>query len=373
MLLDVDPQARAAAELAPDVVLAGPTPRLLDEWQVAPALWNHVRRAVDARRKPGQFILTGSAVPADDVTRHVGAGRMARLRMRPMSLWESGHGTGTVSVGRLLRKGPVAVPDPGLTVPALAERIAIGGWPALRGLGLKAALRANRDYLDETRRADLERTDGTRRDPQRVARLLESLARNVATPALVTTLGADSGGADGALADETVRAYLDALARVMVVEDQPAWSPRLRSRTRLRSAAKRHFVDPSLAVAAMRATPDRLLRDLEWMGFLFESLVVRDLRTHAQAYGATVHHYRDGAGLEVDAVVVSDDGGWAAFEVKLGHGQVEQAAANLRAFAERVDTRRLGAPTTLAVITGSGAGYVRKDGVAVLPIGALRD
>ncbi len=371
VLLDVDANAVTAVEVAPAVVLDGATPRLIDEWQVSPAVWNHVRRAVDARRRPGQFILTGSAVPSDDVTRHTGAGRMARLRMRPMSLFESGHATGAISLRRLLRGQSKAVADPGMTVPDVIERIVVGGWPALCHLSVPSAQRAMRDYLDEVRRADLARVVVGRRDPDRVAKLLASLGRTVATPALLSTLGADAGGADGALADETVRGYLDALGRLMIVEDQPAWSPKLRSRSRLRTAVKRHFVDPALAVAALRATPDRLLKDLEWTGFLFESLVVRDLRVLSQAQGAEVAHYRDNTGLEVDAIVSAPDGTWAAFEVKLGQSRIEEAAGNLLTFASRIETRAVGPPAALGVIVASGAGYRRRDGVAVIPIGAL--
>ncbi len=352
-------------------MIDGPTPRLLDEWQVEPSVWNHVRRAVDDRARPGQFILTGSAVPADDVTRHTGAGRIARLTMRPMSLFEAGRSNGAISLADLLDGRITSSADPGLTVTDVAEEVAIGGWPGLRDRPLPDALRAVRGYLTEIARVDVGRVDGTRRDPDRVARLLRSLARNVATHAAATTLAADAGGADGPLKDDTVRDYLHALERLMVVEDQPAWAPHLRSKQRLRTAPKRHFVDPSLAVAALRATPERLLHEINVLGFLFESLVVRDLRVYAQAADAQVLQYRDSGGLEVDAIVEAGDGRWMAFEVKLGQGQVDEAAAGLLRFAERVDTARCGRPALLGVIVATGYGYRRKDGVAVLPIGAL--
>lgn len=371
VLLDVDANARAAVSVAPDLVLGGPTPRLLDEWQVEPSLWNLVRRAVDARHAPGQFILTGSAVPADDVTRHTGAGRILRVRMRPMSLLESGRSSGAVSLARLMRGEMDPTPDPGLTVSELATEMAVGGWPAIRTLPVEAALRAMRAYVDEIRRVDIHRVDETRRDPQRVGRLLAALARHVSTPVTLTRLGADAGGGDGALQGETVRDYLDALHRLMVVEDQPAWGPHVRSRVRLRTSPTRHFVDPALAVAAARATPARLLADLEWMGLLFESLVVRDLRIHAQPLNAEVRHYRDDSGLEVDAIVEGADGAWAAFQVKLGHRWVDEAAASLLKFAAQVDTGRCGAPRMLGVIVAAGMGYRRADGVAVIPVGAL--
>ena len=371
VLLDVDANARAAVALAPDVVLAGKVPRLIDEWQVEPDIWNHIRRAVDDRQAPGQFILTGSALPADDITRHTGAARITRLRMRPMTLFETGHSTGTISLAALLSHDPSPGTDSGLTIPEIATRVAVGGWPSLRTLGVPQALQVVRDYLGEIRRVDISRVEGIRRDPDRVGRLMISLARNVATTVTIRALADDAGGSDGPLKEDTVRAYLAALERLMIVEEQPAWAPHLRSRSILRTAAKRHFVDPSLAVAAMRATPDRLLHELKWLGFLFESMVTRDLRVYAQANDAVVRHYRDNTGLEVDAIVESASGPWAAFEVKLGQQQVDSAAEKLLAFANRVDTTRCGAPATLAVVVGTGYGYVRPDGVAVIPIGAL--
>jgi predicted AAA+ superfamily ATPase len=371
VLLDIDANARQAIAVDPALVLDGPTPRLLDEWQIEPSIWNHVRRAVDARSDPGQFILTGSAVPADDITRHTGAGRIGRLRMRPMSLFESGAASGGISLAELLEGRMNSSADPGLTVAGIAEEVSRGGWPGLRGRGVRGALLAVRDYVEEIARVDVSRVDGTHRDPGRVARLLASLARNVGTHAAATTLAKDAGGADGPLKDDTVRDYLAALERLMVVEDQPAWAPHLRSSHRLRTAPKRHFVDPSLAVAALRATPARLLGDLNLLGFLFESLVVRDLRVYAQAADAQVLQYRDSSGLEVDAIVEAGDGRWMAFEVKLGHGQIDAAAASLLRFAERVDTARCGAPALLGVIVATGYGYRRKDGVAVIPIAAL--
>jgi uncharacterized protein len=371
VLLDVDVNARQAIAVDPALVLDGPTPRLIDEWQIEPTIWNHIRRAVDDRSDPGQFILTGSAVPADDVTRHTGAGRIARLRMRPMSLFEAGRSTAHTSLAELLDGRISQTADPGLTVVDIAEELALGGWPGLRGRGVLDGQLAVRDYLDEIARVDVGRVDATHRDPSRVSRLLSSLARNIATSAAATTLARDAGGAEGPLKDDTVREYLGALERLMVIESQPAWAPHLRSKYRLRTAPKRHFVDPSLAVAALRATPDRLLSDLSLLGFLFESLVVRDLRIYAQAADAQVLHYRDSGGLEVDAIIEAGDGRWMAFEVKLGHGQIDDAAATLRRFAARIDKARCGSPALLGVIVASGYGYRREDGVAVIPIGAL--
>ncbi|MGD2121379.1 MAG: DUF4143 domain-containing protein [Gemmatimonadota bacterium] len=371
VLLDVDENARRAIEADPRLVLEGEVPRLLDEWQLEPAIWNDVRRAIDDRGKPGQFILTGSALPQDDVSRHTGAGRLTRVRMRPMTLFETGHSSGEVSLGNLLHGIPSGSSEPGLTVPQLAELIAIGGWPGNLDLGVEQKLRAVRDYLEEIRRVDIRRVDGTGRDPNKVGRLLRSLARNVATYAGFTTLATDTAGPDGELKRHTVSEYLGALERLLVVENQPPWAPHLRSKSRLRSSDKLHFVDPSLAVAALRANPDRLLEDMKLLGFLFESLVIRDLRAYAQAADASVYQYRDNTGLEIDAIVETAAGGWAAFEIKLGAGRIDQGVASLLRFAERVDPKRSGRPATLAVVTGTGYGYVRDDGVCVIPVGAL--
>jgi uncharacterized protein len=296
---------------------------------------------------------------------------LTRLRMRPMSLFETAHSTGNVSLNALLNGEAPRAPDPGLTIPDLAERIAIGGWPGLLDRTTAQALQAIRDYLDEIRRIDVGRVDGSHRDPEKVGRVLRALARNVSTYVATRTLAADAGGEEGALARDTVSDYLASLERLMVIEDQPAWAPHLRSRSILRSSPKRHFVDPSLAVAALRATPERILSDMNLLGFLFESLVIRDLRIYAQAADATVLQYRDNTGLEVDAIVEAADGRWAAFEIKLGGRLVEEAAVNLRKFADRVDVRKLGEPAALAVIVATGFAFQRDDRVSVLPIGAL--
>ncbi len=321
--------------------------------------------------RPGQFILTGSAVPADDITRHTGAGRITRLQMRPMTLFEVGTSSGEVSLAQLFEGEAAHSADRGLTVTDLAHEIAVGGWPGFRDLNIDRALRAVRDYLEEIRRVDVSRVEDTRRDPGKIGQLLRSLARNTATYAAATTLAHDTGGADGPLKDDTVRAYLDVLERLMIVEDQPAWAPHLRSRYTLRRAAKRHFVDPSLAVAALRATPERLLGDMKLLGFLFESLVVRDLRVYAQATDARVLQYRDSHGVEVDAIVEAADGRWAAFEIKLGSGQIDSAATNLQRFVSQIDTKKCDSPAVLGVIVGTGYGYRREDGIMVVPIGAL--
>ena len=371
VLLDVDAAARHAISIDPALVLEGRTPRLIDEWQLEPAIWNHIRRAVDERAKPGQFILTGSAVPADEITRHGGAGRLTRLRMRPMSLTETGHSTGAISIKDLLNGKIPHSPDPGLTIEKLSERITAGGWPGLLDRNPEESLQAVRDYLGEICRVDVGRVDQRRRDPEKVGRLLRSLARNQSTYVSVATLASGTGGGEGPIKEDTAQEYLDALARLMIIEDLPPWAPHLRSRSRVRSAPKRLFVDPSLAVAALHATPERLLKDLNLMGFLYEALVIRDLRIYTQAVDAQVLQYRDNTGMEADAIVESSDGRWAAFEIKLGSGMADEAAANLLKFAQRVDTTKCGKPCILAVIVGSGYGYMRPDGVAVIPIGAL--
>lgn len=371
VLLDIDPAARLALEVEPGLVLEGARPRLLDEWQVAPELWNQVRRAVDAADHPGQFLLTGSAVPAEDASRHTGAGRFAFLRMRPMCLVETGASSGAVSLRDLFDGAAPSVVDPGLSLRDLSGLIGRGGWPAQQERSLQAACRAARDYLEQVRQVDISRVGERRLDPVRVGDLLRALGRHCATEAKLSTLAADTGGSDGSLDERTLSGYLQALERLMVIEDQPAWAPHLRSRARLRKAPKRHFVDPSLALAAMGAAPERLLQDLEWFGQVFESLVIRDLRVYSQGLEAEVFHYRDDYGLEVDAIVQLRDGRWGAIEIKLGEGQVEQAATNLKRFAEQIDSQRSGAPSFLAVICSKGYGYRRSDGVLVVPIGAL--
>lgn len=369
--LDVDTGARRAVEVDPTLVLAGATPRLLDEWQTAPELWNHVRRAIDDRGLPGQFILTGSATPADDLTRHTGAGRLSRLRMRTMSSYESGHANGDVSLAALLGGEACLSPDTGQRVADLATQVVVGGWPGNLGMNEPDAVRAATDYLREVHRSEIQSLDGGRRDPRKVASLLRAIARHVAAPAPTSALARDAGGLKGALDRDTAARYLDALDRLMVTEEQPAWTPHLRSRSQTRTAPKRHFVDPSLAAAALGATPAKLLRDVETLGLLFEALVVRDLRVYGQGIGGTVLHYRDNTGLEVDAIVENADGTWGAFEVKLGQARIDDAATSLLKFADRVDDRRTGPPARLVIVTGTGYAYDRPDGVAVVPIGAL--
>ena len=332
-----------------------------------------MRRAVDDADQPGLFILTGSAVPADDATRHTGAGRFGRLRMRPMSLAESDVSTREISIAGLLAGAGSESGDAGLGLHDLIEEVVRGGWPGFRRLELAAARRAVRDYLDQIRRTDVGAVDGVRRDPERVGLVLQSIARNTATQASLTSIARGAAGGDVTVIDDTAAGYLDALTRLMIVEDQPAWTPHLRSTYRLRTAPTRHFVDPSLAAAALNATPETLLADLNTFGLLFESMAVRDLRVYGQASEAHITHYRDSSGLEIDAVVTAATGAWAALEIKVAAAPevLDPAAANLLKFAERVDTSKRGAPVALGIVVGTGYGYVRPDGVHVIPIGAL--
>lgn len=372
--LDRDRAARRAGELNPALLLDGERPRLIDEWQLVKDVWNEVRGDVDDHpEETGRYILAGSAVPADDETRHTGSLRITRLRMRPMSLAESGHSSRDVSLAALFEGGEAEAADPGFDIHDIAERIVIGGWPALLRRAPADAMVATQGYLDETCRVDLGRLDGPRHDPENVARLLRSLARCVATEASASTIGADVAGINGqgAINYHTVIDYLKALTRLFVVEDLPAWSPALRSRGVLRSSVTRHFVDPSLAAAALGAGPDRLLRDPETLGFLFESLVIRDLRIYGEAVGASVSHYRENTGAEADAILQMRSGRWAAIEVKLGQGDIDKGANSLLRVATNVDADRHGSPAFLAVVTGWGYAYRRPDGVFVIPIGTL--
>lgn len=370
--LDRDESSLQALQVDPALVLTGEPPRLIDEWQLdGTRVWNHVRAQVDTRGVPGQFILTGSAVPNDDVRRHSGAGRFARLLMRPMSLYESADSSGAMSLRAMLAGGSPQAPSDPMTVQRIAELIVRGGWPLNLGMRVADAGAANRDYLRTIAEIDLPRISGPRRDPVRVTRFVQALARNTAMEHIVSRLASEAHGDDVSVSRLSAHEYQDALVRLMVLELQPAWSTHLRSRARLRDRPRTHLVDPSLAAAALDATPAKLLRDLNTLGLLFESLAIRDLRVYADAADASVYHYRDSDGLEVDAIVEARDGTWGAFEVKLGTGQIDQAAAKLLRFAEKVDATKVGAPAVLGVITMNGYGLTRSDGVVAIPIGAL--
>ncbi|MDE0370600.1 MAG: DUF4143 domain-containing protein [bacterium] len=360
------------AEADSAAVLQGATPRLLDEWQNAPRIWNRVRRECDDRAQFGQFVLTGSAAPHDDITRHTGVGRIARVLMRPMSLYESGGSTGSLSLRRLF-DGEAMFDQPSVVgLREVASSVCVGGWPGSLALEEVDARLAVADYVSEVVRLDIPSASGVRHRPAAVRRLMRSLARHVATEAKATTLVSDMGGKSVA-SRSSVNAYLDALERVFLVENQPAWSVGLRSRATLRRAPKRHFVDPSLAASMLRATPERLLADPATFGLLFESLVVRDLRIYSQPDRGEVFHYRDDTGLEVDAVIERDDGRWMAVEVKLSPAPdvVDEAAKSLRRLRDKVAADRVEDLALLMVVTSTGSAYRRSDDVQVTPITAL--
>lgn len=368
-----DDAALLLAASDPDAVIQGPTPRLLDEWQNAPQLWNRVRRECDDRPESGQFILTGSASPQDDVTRHTGTGRISRVLLRPMSLWETGGSCGAVSLTKLFEGEAVSwYPEsqPGLR--DVASAVCVGGWPQNLGQSEDDALPSVGDYVNEIIRADIPAASGVRHDPAMLRRLMQSLSLNVATEAKMTKLASDmdTGHPPGR---NTVSAYLDALRRVFVIEDQPAWSVSLRSKAILRREPKRHLVDPSLAAAMFRVTPERLLSDPATFGCLFESLVVRDLRVYSQPEGGMVFHYRDNTGLEADAVIELTDGSWIALEVKLSVDPraIDRAAETLLRLKEKVSRRRASELAALVVVTATGVAYRRPDGVQVVPVSAL--
>ena len=362
-----------AADTKPSLLLRGETPRLLDEWQLAPVLWDAVRFAVDERGRPGQFILTGSAVPLDNAARHTGTGRISRLLLRPMSLYESLESSGEVSLKSLF-EGPSEVEGASaLNIEGVAEALVRGGWPASVGEPCEIALKRIQDYVEAVINIDVSRVDEVEKNPHLVRALLRSLARNVSTPATMATIRQDISGDGASISDKTMASYLNALRRIFVVEDLPAWNPALRSKTALRTSPKRHFVDPSIATAVLRATPGGLLDDFNLFGLLFESLCLRDLRVYAQAIDGEVSHYRDKSGLEADAVVHLKDGRWGAVEVKMGAKEIETAAENLKTFSGKINPDKMRPPSFLLVLTAAGPAYRRRDGVSIVPISCLKD
>ncbi len=360
------------ASTKPSLLLQGETPRLIDEWQDALVLWNAVRFEVDQRRQMGQFILTGSAVPADDAHRHTGTGRIAKLRMRPMTLWESGESNGSVSLEKLFTSAPDIAAQAELTIEQLAFALCRGGWPISIGMKDKAALRIARNYVDEVVELDIHRVDGVEKNPQRVRKLLQSLARNISTMASNETIIQDVTIDDKTLSTATFASYMNALRRIFVVDNVEAWLPSLRSKTAIRTSPKRHFVDPSIAAVLLRTNPEGLLKDFKTFGFLFEDLCARDLRVYAQANDGDVYHYRDKNELECDLVISLRDGRWAGVEVKLGRNEEEDAAKNLLKLASKVDEQKMNKPSFLMILTAGQFAYRRDDGVYVVPIGCLK-
>ena len=367
-------QNRQLAELSPDLVLDGEAPRLIDEWQEVPPLWDAVRYRVDKTGRKGQFILTGSATPNHKGILHSGAGRIARLRMRPMSLFESGDSSGAVSLEALCR-GELAPAATGeVELRRLIGLIIRGGWPGSLGLAPEQAALLPAEYLNAVIDDDVYRMDGIKRDSAKMRLLLRSLARNESTTATNKTLVRDIRAVDEEDIDPaTVAAYLDIFRRLFITDDLPPFSAGISSSVRVKQAEKRHFADPSLACALLRATPEALLGDLETLGFLFEALCERDLRIYAEVFGAGLYHYQDYRNQEIDAVVELPDGSWSAFEIKLGANQIDAAATKLLEIRRQFEADPKGRPpVALCVICGlSSAAYRRPDGVFVVPITAL--
>ena len=369
--LDTNKNDRALAKADPALLLEGEKPLLIDEWQVEQDVWNAVRRAVDASKKFGEFILTGSAVLPDDDDTHTGAGRMRRLNVRPMTLFEKEISTGKISISELFNEEFTGTQTSSLTLNDMIEQVCSGGWPRFISLSPDDAQENMQAYLKEITHADLQRVDGVKRDPKRIERVLRSYARHISTQVETSTIASDVYRGSETDNLKTINGDLKVLERLMIIEELPAWSPHLRSRNTLRKSATRHFIDPCLATAMLGASPAKLLKDLNYFGLLFESLVLRDLRVYSQPLRAELSHYRDDKDLEVDIIIVLPDGRWAGVEVKLGTAWIDEGASNLLKMAERVDQDVNGAPTFLAVVTASGSAYQRKDGVLVLPIGLL--
>lgn len=366
---------RQESEINPESLLTGDQPRLIDEWQVAPRLRDAVRHYVDDHKGQGQFILTGSSVPIDaSETIHSGTGRFGWITMRPMSLFESGESTGEVSLSELFNSGTVSGSS-GIDIRKLAFLVCRGGWPEAVDMDEDVALGQAFDYIDAVVNKDMSRIDNVRRDPQKVRSLLRSYARNIGTQISQAALAGDTSVADAGISEETVSEYIRALRRLNVLEDVKAWNPNLRSKTVIRTSDTRYFVDSSLAAASLRIGPADLIQDLDTMGFLFEALVVRDLRVYAESIDGDVYHYRDNLGNECDIVIQLGDGRYALIEVKLGGDTlVEEGARSLKKVHRRIDTDRMGEPAFMAVVTGTEHfAYRRSDGIYVLPIGVLKN
>ena len=370
--LDQDEQVPLLIETAPQRLLIGKTPRLIDEWQEQPKIWNYIRHEVDNRQDVAQFILTGSANPDENVKMHSGAGRFTILDMRTMSWQELGFSSGKVSLNHLFEGVKIDSSDEPTELEFIVERLIIGGFPALMKKSWKQASDMNRSYVDLLAEVDMSRVSSIKRDPQKVRNLLRSLARNTATMVETTTLASDIRAKDFMeISRPSIYDYLDALDRLMITENQPAWNTHIRSSSSLRKSSKRHFSDVSLAVAALGLNKDALLKDLKFTGFLFESMVTHDLRVYAQVNDAKVYHYHDSSGLEVDAIVQKNSGEWCAFEIKLGVGQIEEAAASLKKFASILDKDSVQEPKSLNIITGIGISYTRNDGINVIAMASL--
>lgn len=368
-------QNRKLAELSPALVLEGETPRLIDEWQEVPPLWDAVRCQVDQTAQKGQFLLTGSATPNHKGILHSGAGRIGRLQMYPMSLYESGDSSGVISLEKLCRGELTPAMTGDADLKRLIELVVRGGWPGSIHLPIEQASLLPAEYLNAVIDDDVYRIDGVKRNTAKMRLLLRSLARNESTTVTNKTLKNDIKEMDDEDIDaDTVKEYLDIFRRLFIIKNQPPFSAGIRSSVRIKQAEKRHFVDPSLACALLRATPDGLLGDLETLGFLFEALCERDLRIYAESFGASLYHYQDYRGREIDAVIELPDGAWCAFEIKLGAGQIDSAAESLLAIQQEITRDPKGKPPkVLCVICGlASAAYQRPDGVFVVPVTALK-
>ncbi|WP_400196156.1 ATP-binding protein [Candidatus Methanarcanum hacksteinii] len=364
------------SEIDPERLLTGDHPRLLDEWQVAPKLWDAVRHHVDRHKGQGQFILTGSSVPADiSETIHSGTGRFGWLVMRPMSLYESGDSTGDVSLASLFESQPISGCS-NLDLDRLTFLICRGGWPESVDMDDDVALDQAFDYIDAVIRNDMSRVDNIRRDPQKVRMLLRSYARNQGTQISQASISADISSNDTeGVSEETVSEYLQALRKLYVIEDMKAWNPNLRSKTAIRTSDTRYFVDPSLAAASLRIGPQDLINDLNTTGFFFEALAVRDLRVYAESLDGDVYHYKDNLDNECDVVIHLRDGRYALLEVKLGGEKlIDEGVKTLKDVLRRIDTDKMGKPAFMAIITGTERyAYRRDDGIIILPLGALKN
>lgn len=364
-----------AASLKPSLLLEGESPKLIDEWQVAPVLWDAVRHQVDVRQKLGQFILTGSVTPAlDGMRSHTGTGRIARIRMRTMSLYESQESDGAISLSDLFNEVANMSAINKSTLEDLSFYITRGGWPGSLKIDKLYAEQSARDYLDSLVYSDVSNVDGSKKDPQKMMALIRSISRNIATEVKQSTIIKDMSGDDNeSITSPTLRDYLNILERLFVLENLEAWSPNLRSATVLRKSPKRHFVDPSIAAASLGINHSGLLKDLNTFGFMFESLCIRDLKIYAESLGGKVYHYRDRYGLECDAIIVLRDGRWGAVEIKLGVHEIEKAVSNLKTLEKIVDTSKMNEPSFLMVLTGTTLSYQREDGVYVVSIASLKD
>ena len=365
------------AKMSPQTLLEGETPKLIDEWQLAPSLWDTIRFEVDHRNGEGFFILTGSAVPAKtDEIWHTGTGRFARIKMRPMSLWESEDSTGTISLAALFNGSAQTAITDEKRLEDIAFLLCRGGWPKATLQKKEVALERVFDYYDAVVNADISRVDNVERDAERTKRLMRSYARFQGSQTSISKIKDDVKANDAmTVNDDTIGSYIKALEKIFVIEDMPAWNPNLRSKTAIRTSDTRYFVDPSIAVAALGLGPKDLMNDLNTFGLLFETMCVRDLRVYADALGGTVYHYRDKNGLECDAVVHLRNGSYGLVEIKLGGDNlIEEAAETLKELANKIDTTKMKSPSFMMVLTALGSyAYQREDNVWVVPVGSLKE